>query len=69
VLSDRVAAFRRARDGDRVQATLDRLEAGARGRDNLMPLILEAVRASVTLGEICDRLRGVFGTHQPAVTF
>ena len=34
-----------------------------------MPLILDAVRASVTLGEICTTLRGVFGTHQPSVVF
>ena len=67
VLSGRLAAFRAARQGDRVQASLDRLEAGARGRDNLMPLILDAVTASVTLGEICDRLRGVFGVYRPAV--
>jgi methylmalonyl-CoA mutase N-terminal domain/subunit len=34
-----------------------------------MPLLIEAVEASVTLGEICDRLRDVFGVHQPSVTF
>ena len=31
--------------------------------------ILDAVRASVTLGEICATLRGVFGVHQPSVVF
>jgi len=36
------------------------IERAARGRDNLMPLILDAVRARVTLGEICDSLRTVF---------
>jgi methylmalonyl-CoA mutase N-terminal domain/subunit len=41
----------------------------ARGRDNLIPLILDAVRAQVTLGEICDALRSVFGVHQPSVVF
>jgi hypothetical protein len=34
-----------------------------------MPLILDAVEGGATLGEICDRLRGVFGTHHPSVTF
>jgi methylmalonyl-CoA mutase N-terminal domain/subunit len=34
-----------------------------------MPLILDAVRAHVTLGEICDSLRTVFGVHQPSVVF
>ena len=36
--------------------------AAARGRDNLMPLFLEAVDAGATLGEICDVLRAAFGT-------
>jgi methylmalonyl-CoA mutase N-terminal domain/subunit len=34
-----------------------------------MPLLVEAVEASATLGEICERLRAVFGVHQPSVTF
>jgi methylmalonyl-CoA mutase N-terminal domain/subunit len=34
-----------------------------------MPLILAAVQARVTLGEICDTLRAVFGVHQPSVVF
>jgi methylmalonyl-CoA mutase N-terminal domain/subunit len=34
-----------------------------------MPHILAAVRVQVTLGEICDTLRRVFGTHQPSVVF
>ena len=44
-------------------------DRAARGRDNLLPPILAAVRAHVTLGEICDTLRRVFGTHQPSVVF
>ena len=65
----RLRALRAARDGDRVLRALDRLEAAARGRVNLMPLILDAVAASATLGEICDRLRAVFGVHHPSVSF
>jgi methylmalonyl-CoA mutase N-terminal domain/subunit len=34
-----------------------------------MILIVAAVEASVTLGEICERLRDVFGVHRPSVTF
>jgi len=45
------------------------VDRAARGRDNLMPLLVEAVEASVTLGEICERLRAVFGVHEPSVTF
>jgi hypothetical protein len=34
-----------------------------------MPRLVEAVECAVTLGEICERLRAVFGIHQPSVTF
>jgi hypothetical protein len=34
-----------------------------------MPALVEAVEASATLGEICDRLRAVFGVHAPSVAF
>jgi methylmalonyl-CoA mutase N-terminal domain/subunit len=68
-LQERLARVRAGRDGDRAQRALDALEAGARGTSNMMPLIIEAVEASVSLGEICQRLRLVFGVHQPSVTF
>jgi len=68
-LGDRIRRFRATRDGDAAARALDGVEHAARGRDNLMSAIVEAVDASVTLGEICDRLRGVFGIHQPAVVF
>ncbi len=45
------------------------LEQAARGHANLLPFILDAVKANVTLGEICDSLREVFGVHQPSVVF
>jgi len=68
-LAARVARFRSARDADAAGQALEALERGARGRENLMALIVDAVEASVTLGEICDRLRDVFGVHRPSVTF
>jgi methylmalonyl-CoA mutase N-terminal domain/subunit len=47
-----------------VQATLESL-ANAAGTDaNLMPYILESVRAYATVGEMCDALRRVFGTYR-----
>ncbi len=51
------------RDNVAVQTALDELTAAAQGDDNLMPYILKAVKAYATLGEICDRLRGVFGEY------
>ena len=56
--------LRSRRDASRAQATLDALEATARGRDNLMPAILECVRAYCTVGEVSNRLRTVFGVYQ-----
>ncbi|HEU5320718.1 MAG TPA: methylmalonyl-CoA mutase family protein, partial [Methylomirabilota bacterium] len=68
-LAERVGRLRAGRDQDRARRALDALEAAARGRDNLVPRMIEAVEAGVTLGEICERLRVVFGVHQPSVTF
>jgi methylmalonyl-CoA mutase N-terminal domain/subunit len=68
-LAERVARVRKTRDAGRAARALDALETAARGRDNVMPLLVDAVEQSATLGEICERLRAVFGVHQPSVTF
>ena len=68
-LRERVEQLRKHRDADAASRALDALEAGARGRTNLVPLMVDAVERGVTLGEICTRLRAVFGLHQPSVTF
>src|SRR3954470_5975376 len=60
----KLAALRRRRDNTQVTRTLDALKRAAEGTENTMPRILDAVRAYATLGEICDALRGVFGTYQ-----
>ncbi len=62
----RLKALKASRDTARVQAALAALEEAARGDANLMPPILEAVRAYATLGEICDVLRSVFGEYRPS---
>jgi methylmalonyl-CoA mutase N-terminal domain/subunit len=51
-----------------VETCLADLKQVAEGDRNLMPLILEAVKAYATLGEICDVLREVFGEYQPVNT-
>jgi methylmalonyl-CoA mutase N-terminal domain/subunit len=68
-LAERLAVLRRTRDGSAAARALEAVDRAARGRDNLLPHILTAVRAQVTLGEICDTLRRVFGVHQPSVVF
>jgi methylmalonyl-CoA mutase N-terminal domain/subunit len=60
----RLAALRQKRDNSRVRASLDALRRAAEGTENTMPSLLDAVRAYATLGEICDALRGVFGSYQ-----
>ena len=44
--------------------SLDELRRGATGKDNLMPFLLDAVRADATLGEICDVMRDVWGEYE-----
>ncbi|HEY5765562.1 MAG TPA: methylmalonyl-CoA mutase family protein [Candidatus Deferrimicrobiaceae bacterium] len=64
----RLSSLRKRRDAAAVGAALAELEAACRGKDNLMPKILAAVKACATLGEISDVLRQVFGTYQGRVT-
>jgi methylmalonyl-CoA mutase N-terminal domain/subunit len=64
---ERLRRVRRDRNAAAVRAALDRLAAAARGRDNVMPRILESVEAYATLGEICDVLREAFSTYRPPV--
>ncbi|UFS68522.1 methylmalonyl-CoA mutase family protein [Geomonas sp. RF6] len=62
-----LARVRAARDGAAVETKLKALEEAARGTENLMPFILDAVKSYATLGEISDVLRGVFGVHRETV--
>ncbi|MBA2394582.1 MAG: methylmalonyl-CoA mutase family protein [Ktedonobacteraceae bacterium] len=57
----KLAALRQRRDNQLVAQQLQNLEKGAQGNENLMPLILAAVEAYATLGEISNTLRRVFG--------
>jgi len=59
-------ALRSERDNEMVRKTLGTLKKGAEDSENLIPFILEAVKAYATLGEICDVLRAVFGEYQPS---
>jgi methylmalonyl-CoA mutase, N-terminal domain len=56
--------LRQTRDNGRLRASLGALEKGARGSANTMPLLVEAVRAYATIGEMCDALRGVWGEYE-----
>jgi methylmalonyl-CoA mutase N-terminal domain/subunit len=62
---ERLHRVRAERDTAAAHASLKRLGEAARGDENLMPSILEAVRAYATLGEICGELRTVWGEYRP----
>jgi methylmalonyl-CoA mutase N-terminal domain/subunit len=61
----RLAELRKRRDRARATKARADLVTAARGSANLVPLIVAAVEADVTLGEICADLREVFGTYVP----
>ncbi len=61
----RVRKVRRQRDAVAAKRALDRLHREAKGDANLFPAVLACVKARVTLGEISDTLREVFGVHAP----
>ncbi|GAB3888580.1 acyl-CoA mutase large subunit family protein [Microbispora bryophytorum] len=64
-----LAERRAARDEKVVDAALTALRAASRGDDNMIPPMLEAVRAEATLGEICDVLREEWGTYSEPAAF
>jgi methylmalonyl-CoA mutase N-terminal domain/subunit len=66
---ERLRAFKAKRAGAGARAALRALGDGARGDANLQALILGAVKAGATLGEISDELRGVFGEFREYAGF
>ncbi len=63
----RLEDFKQRRNGAAVENSLARIKRAAEGNENLMPYFIEAVKYSVTLGEICDVLKSVFGEYQESV--
>ena len=59
-----LAGVKASRDTARVRQTIQALKNGARGDANTMPLLLDAVRAYATVGEMCDALREVWGEYE-----
>ncbi len=62
---ERLQAVKDDRDDDAVAATLAAVRDAAAGDDNVMPPIVDAVKAYATVGEISDVLRDEFGEYQP----
>jgi methylmalonyl-CoA mutase N-terminal domain/subunit len=62
---ERLRALRAERDRGAVTTALAAVEEAARGTENLLPPMREALRARATLGEVSDALRRVFGEYRP----
>jgi methylmalonyl-CoA mutase N-terminal domain/subunit len=61
---ERLVQVRKERNGEKVRKTLEEVREVAQGEGNLVPPVLEAVRAYASIGEICDVLRQVYGEYQ-----
>ena len=66
---DRLAELRADRDATAVDKALDGLVVAAAGAGNVLYPMKDALRARATVGEVCDALRGVWGTYRPPDTF
>jgi methylmalonyl-CoA mutase, N-terminal domain len=64
---ERLRALRARRDPAKWQAALKAVEDTARGTGNLMPVVVEAVEANATIGEISDAMRRVYGEYHKTV--
>jgi methylmalonyl-CoA mutase N-terminal domain/subunit len=62
--AERLRKLRAGRSQAEVDRLLGALRNAAKGKENLMPFIFDAVKAYATLGEICDAMRDVFGTYE-----
>jgi methylmalonyl-CoA mutase N-terminal domain/subunit len=67
--AERLAKLRADRDGASVAAALARLQEAARGTENVLYPMKDALAARATVGEVCDALREVWGTYVPTDTF
>ncbi|GAA0920171.1 acyl-CoA mutase large subunit family protein [Streptomyces thermoalcalitolerans] len=66
---ERLVALRKERDNDAVRRALDALRTAAKGTDNVLPPMREALRLRATVGEVCHALRDVWGVYVPQDTF
>jgi methylmalonyl-CoA mutase N-terminal domain/subunit len=67
--SDKLVALRKKRNGAAYDTAISKVREDAKAGKNLMPSIIEAVKAYATLQEVCDTLRGVYGEYREAGSF
>ncbi len=66
---ERLRLLRQQRDNGLVAKTLADLADQAQANENLLPALIETVKAYATVGEICDQLRTVYGVYEPSHVF
>jgi methylmalonyl-CoA mutase N-terminal domain/subunit len=62
---ERLKAFKSKRDQELAERRLEEIREAARGTDNLLPVIRQALKDSCSMGEVCGAMRDVFGEYQP----
>ena len=60
---EKLDQIKKDRDNNKVHESLERLKVAAKGTENLMPFIMDAIRAYTSIGEIINTLKEVFGTY------
>ena len=63
---ERLRAFKADRDAALVEQRLDEIRAAARGTENLLPVLRQALKDRCSMGEACAAMRDVFGEYQPS---
>jgi methylmalonyl-CoA mutase N-terminal domain/subunit len=63
---ERLKAFKADRDGSLVEKRLEEIRDCARGSDNLLPVLRQALKDRCSMGEVCGAMRDVFGDYRPA---
>ena len=66
---ERLKAFKAARDQELVERRLEEIREAARGTDNLLPVLREALKDGCSIGEVCGAMKDVFGAYQQPASF
>ena len=64
---DRLKAFKANRDREFVQRRLEEIRQAARGTENLLPVLRQALKDRASMGEVCAAMRDVFGEYRPTL--
>jgi methylmalonyl-CoA mutase N-terminal domain/subunit len=66
---ERLEAFKADRDAELVARRLDEVRAVARGTDNVLPVLRQALKDRCSIGEVCGAMKDVFGAYQQPASF